>query len=744
MKLLKIFRNFLLVLIMCASCSVKKDTFLSRNYNALKTNYNILYNGQLAYDKGLKAISEKHQDNFWKRLPIEPITFDESEIEAPKFNNVGDGFDDDAKSTPKNQTPFDRAEEKAVKAIQKHSMNIKGYEKNSKTDEAYLLLGKSRYYTQRFIPAIEAYNYIIANYPQADLNYETRVWRAKANTRLGNEVRAIETLNLLLKVLDEKEEVSVRVQEEAYTAMAIAYSETDTIQKTINNLKLATETFFNKEQSARNMFVLGQIYTELNYKDSARAVFQKLADTRRAPRKYRVHANIELAKNFEGDTTSTELLERFKKLIKNSDNRDYLDELYYQAGTLEEQNGNIKEAKDYYFKSLVSNKEGDYQKTYTYERLGNINFEEENYARASRFYDSVLQISADKFDDEKRIRRIKRKNKNLVTLREYEAVLHTNDSILNLVAMSDEEKTSFFEEYIEKIKKEDEEKRQQQLNAQNFGNQFGNSIGLGNRNEGKWYFYNSQSKSFGQSEFSRLWGNRPLEDNWRWSDKNSTEIEEVAIEETPNLRYELTTYINAIPTDEEEIKKLKDDRNNALYQLGIIYKEQFSNNSLAITKLEKLQTVNDKEEMKLPISYHLYQLYTRENNLELANQAKNFILNNHPESKFAEVIRSPNNKLSATKIAEKEDEHHRIYKDIYLLYKDFQYEKVVEQVNSFQQFVNNSELIPKLALIKALAIGKFKSKEEYQKELEFVAVSYANLEEGKKAQEIIDILNKDN
>jgi hypothetical protein len=37
---------------------------------------------------------------------------------------------------------------KATKAIQKHSMNIDGRERNFQIDEAYLLLGKARYYDQ--------------------------------------------------------------------------------------------------------------------------------------------------------------------------------------------------------------------------------------------------------------------------------------------------------------------------------------------------------------------------------------------------------------------------------------------------------------------------------------------------------------------------------------------------------------------------------------------------------------------
>jgi hypothetical protein len=41
-------------------------------------------------------------------------------------------------------------------------MNIDG-RKNYQIDEAYLL-GKARYYDQRFIPALDAFNYILYKY----------------------------------------------------------------------------------------------------------------------------------------------------------------------------------------------------------------------------------------------------------------------------------------------------------------------------------------------------------------------------------------------------------------------------------------------------------------------------------------------------------------------------------------------------------------------------------------------------
>ena len=201
--------------VLLGACSTKKDAFLNRNYHAVTTEFNILYNGQLAYDKGIQDINEKFQDDFWQRLPIEPIKFDDTDIAVPKFSppgGIGAGFNNNRNQNQTQNTSqattFERAEEKAAKAIQRHSMSIYGIERNPQIDDAYFLLGRSRYYTQRFIPAIEAFNYIIKKYPKASLIDETRVWRAKTNIRIENEDVAIDNL---LKLLQKAEEIIILI-----------------------------------------------------------------------------------------------------------------------------------------------------------------------------------------------------------------------------------------------------------------------------------------------------------------------------------------------------------------------------------------------------------------------------------------------------------------------------------------------------------------------------------------------------
>ena len=295
--------GFLGLLFALVSCSTKKDTTINRNFHALTTKFNVLYNGNNAFQQGINDINSKYEDDFWETLPIEPIRFKGNVIEAPKFNASFGGGPGSPNTNNKEAPPFDKAEEKAVKAIQKHSMNIYGKERNKQIDDAYLLLGKSRYYTERFIPAIEAFNYIIAKYPKASLINETRIWRAKSNIRIDNIELAIETLNILLR----QPNLADITKEEAYTALAMAYTKMDSTHRVKESLWLATETSENKVQTARNLFVLGQLYGNENKRDSATLVFNKLIDFKKAPYKYRIYANMELAKNSVSDSSTVAL-----------------------------------------------------------------------------------------------------------------------------------------------------------------------------------------------------------------------------------------------------------------------------------------------------------------------------------------------------------------------------------------------------------------------------------------------------
>ena len=50
---------------------------------------------------------------------------------------------------------------KATLAIKQHSMEIKGEEKNKLIDDAYLIIGRAKFFKQDYVSAISTFNYLM-------------------------------------------------------------------------------------------------------------------------------------------------------------------------------------------------------------------------------------------------------------------------------------------------------------------------------------------------------------------------------------------------------------------------------------------------------------------------------------------------------------------------------------------------------------------------------------------------------
>jgi tetratricopeptide (TPR) repeat protein len=706
------------ILILVTGCSTKKDAFLNRNYHKISTKYNVLYNGNLALDAGLKQLNSNYEDNFLELLPIEPLKIDV--LALP-------GMNPDSDSSPQE---FEKAEEKAVKAIQKHSMLIALEERNAQIDDAYLLLGKARYYSKRFVPALEAFNYILQNYPQANLINETKIWQAKTQIRLQNEELAIDNL----KKIFENEKLEKNIIENTHTALAMAYLQTDSLNKVVYHLKKAVESNENKEQFARNLFILGQLYSLKGFNDSASVVFNNLIDFKKAPYKLKIYAQIEKAKNAQSKAASELALNELKKLIKVRENRPYLDVLNYQAGVLSVAE-NTETALEFFGNSLKNSSKVNLQKELTYEAIGNLHFDKSNYTMAGAYFDSILQITTD--ENSKRIRSIKRKRNSLEEVIYYETIAKTNDSILKVVALNNEERNAFFSNHINKIKELEE--TQQKIASKIERNKGKNVI---SESAGKWYFYNVQTLSFGKEEFTRIWGNRPLEDNWRLSDKTQIVIGNTAISNADKTvleseKYNLDYYLSQIPSNQIEVEKLKNERDNAYYKLGLIYKEQFLKPNLSVKKLEELIQFKPETAIEVAAKYHLYKMYLDIDSTKAA-KFKYDITENYPYSQYAKVILNPNTVVVDDNQNRSEIEYAKVYQN----YKAEDYVLVIAQCTEAVTLFEGMSIEPKFALLKAYAISKTQDVTAFKIALENVVETYPNTEEGKKAMEVIEVINK--
>jgi tetratricopeptide (TPR) repeat protein len=731
------------IVVFLVACSTKKNTFISRNSHALSTKYNILYNGGLALDKGIVDLKSQYNDNFWEILPIERMQLAAEEEEA--------------KTKSKNAN-FERSETKAAKAIQKHSMNIDGSEKNPQMDEAYLMLGKTRYYDQRFIPALEAFNYVLYKYPESDRIYEVKIWREKTNMRLDNDALAVTNLRKLLKDIKVKDQI----YSDAHATLAQAFLNIQQKDSALAKLKIARDFTKRNEEKARYEFVLGQIYEQMNYKDSAFIAFQEVIDMKRkSSRNYVIQAHAKQAQQFDyekGDTIA--FLKKYKDLLKDRENRPFLDVLNHQMGLFYDKNKKYDQATGFYNKSLKSPSTDTYLIASNYRNLADINFKKAKYANAGKYYDSTLAVLNNRTRE---FKLITKKRENLEDVIKYEGIAQRNDSILKLSKMSLAEKNTYYNNFISNLKKEDEKQRIKQEKEQakaaidelaqdsKVGSKlafnkndaaslkqapFSNGQSGTSTNNG-FYFYNPTTLAYGKVEFVKKWGKREHGPNWRLSSlqkgkiaSNDDEVkEETKKDDKLEAKYTPEFYVSQLPVAQKELDSISKERNFAYYQLGVIYKEKFKEYKLAAEKLEKLLENNPEERLVLPARYNLYKIYEIINPSKAAIVKTN-IIQQYPSSRYAQI-------LSSNAVNLDSGSPEVVYKSLYKDYESGLFrETLIKNDISIVEFAGDENL-PKFELLKANLIGKLYGLIEYKKALNFVALTYPNTDEGKETEKFI-------
>ncbi|MDX1327655.1 MAG: hypothetical protein R3299_08090, partial [Arenibacter sp.] len=720
-------RNNLIILAVFGSlafnaCSTKKDALLNRSWHALNTQYNSLYNGNLAFEEGREGLHAAYQDNYWEVLPVERLEVTEDLKLDSEDNNPN----------------FIIAEEKATKAIQKHSMEINNRERNPQTDEAFLLLGKARYFDQRYIPALESFNYILNKHPQSDKLNEATIWREKVHIRLENEELAIKNLKRLLR----QESLKDQEYADTHAMMAQAYINLHIPDTAIQQLKIATAYTKKNPEKGRYLYIIGQLYNQLGYKDSANYAFDKvIALNRKSPRVYMINAHIQKIQNTELTADNRDAVyQHLIRLEENRENRPFLNKIYRELATFHAAEKSDSLALVYYNKSLRATTNMPQLNALNYENLASYNFDRNHYRLSGAYYDSVLQNLP---ETSKKHRQIKKILDNLEDVIKYEEIAQHTDSIIGLYELSIPDRLAYFESHIAKLKSAAEKDIKKTAQMANAGFEAFSKTKGGRENKGKFYFYNITALGYGKNDFRSKWGTRSLEDDWRWSNKNRVAATETIVEagrrdaaptvgaQGEDQRYQVSYYMEQVPTDENLIDSLKSQRNFANYQLGLIYKEKFKENALAAGKLEDVLRRDPEERLIIPSKYNLYKIYQEEGSA-LAEDMRYNIIQNHPESRYAEILLNPQAIL-----AQDTNSPEFAYGQLYKQYQRQEYLKVITgaevQINKYL----GDPIVPKLELLKANSIGRLQGYEEFKEALNYVALNYPNAPEGKKAQQMV-------
>ncbi len=697
-------------MVFVSSCSTTRDNFFSKTYHQTTAKYNGYFNANESVKLGLKKIKESHQENYQNILPVDKIN--QQEIIGQVFPNM------------------DRAIEKTTKVIVQHSMTINNEEKNKWIDDNYFLMAQARFYKKEYLAALNTFKYIIRSYPKGGLINQSIIWSAKCDIKLDNFQTAEKTIKYLL------EEKSLNKKE---TALAyLTYAE---IKIKTKNYKGATEYLEeflgvnqDRELKARVYFILGQLYERLEQGDRALDNYEKVIKTN-PEYEMSFRASLNKANSYAFSSgNATILLKEYYKMLKDVKNKDYRDQIYFAIGEIKLNDRDTISAIENYQKSLNSFLFNVNQKLQTHFKLSQIYLNQKSYKNAYIQHDSIIMLM--ELDDD-RYAQTNKTYKDLKDVVYNQNLIYTQDSLLSLGLLPEDERNDIIDEYIDSLRQKDMEEKNNSKDD-NFGGNF--NLYEYNKNQaslptgGGWYFYNPTAISFGYSEFLTRWGNRKNENNWRRKNKNQIDTEESGEEiddggPTIKEKYSREYYLSKIPLTKTAQDSTLAQIEKAYYNLGIHLKNKFFDYNLSVDTYEEMLKRFNNTEYKLLVYMQLVFLY----DILEEDVAKNEILTNIQKD-------FPGNKYINPKTGELlvPEEEKSEYEKIYNLYANKNYIGALNMIGQVLKTNNPDDL--NIKMIEAFCISKTQGKKPFIEALEKIKKEHPNTIQGKKSVELLNVL----
>lgn len=708
---------------------------VSRAYHNTTSRYNGYFNARELMKEQEKVLKENYNWNYTTYLPI--FIHPDEETSQGMYSDM------------------DIVIEKCSEVIERHSMYLKKKEHIKWIDDSYFLIGKSRFYKQEFGLAEETFLYVYQAYKKDPNRYNGLNWLIKTYIETEQWEKAEDFLDL-------GEEEFKKYPDELKGGYYAAYAEfhfkrDNDLINTALSLEDAIKFEENKEHRRRYTYILAQIYqNQRNYKRATELYAQVI----KLNPDYQMRFNAKINQAIAYDITTNdpdEIRKELRKMLRDKKNEEYRDQIYFALAELALKEDNEPLAIDLLKKSVKASVSNTMQKALSYYKLADLYFERPDYVKAQEHYDSTIQFLPKDHPD---YFIADEKNNNLQDLVKNLKVIILQDSLLALGNMSEKDRRKKVEKMI-KAKKEEEERRElarlreielQQTQQAPIG-AFNNTTGIG---KGKWYFYNPTTLSLGLSDFKQTWGEVQLKDNWNrssaqlFSGGQNNSNEEQA-EEDPEQRkldsiataekYNPDFYLKNVPIEFDDKLVAHGKIVQALFNVGTLFKESFDDNNSSIKSFKRITEEYDTSRYNLAAHYQLYRIFLLESETELAEAEKKWILENHPFSEYAYLIKNPNYNKDTKATKQKVEE---FYQATYKLYKYQMYADVVSSCNRAEAAFSKNHLRPQFAFMKAKAMGHINDRETFKKELEFVVKEFPTDPVKQKAQEILNYMNKDN
>lgn len=734
------------VAMVVASCSTQKNTWGTRTFHAMKTKYNIRFNGELAYDEGIKAIDDANQDDFSTLIPLYSVSNHTAAQAA--------------------SSQMDRTIEKCRKCIKLHSIKVKPKpdpkkrndpkykawlqqeEFNPQMKEAWILLGKAEFHKGDFLGSIGTFNYIIRHFSyDKDMVAQCQLWEVRAYAEMGWMYEAED----LLQKVQQDDLAQKHAWQYAATAADLRLKQ-EQYKEAVPFLKLAMPEE-KKQQRMRYLYLLAQLSEQQGDKKSAAQYYKRV-----------VKMSPPADMDFNARLRRTELsndVKALKRMVKQPKYKDKLDYVYGSLGNIYLQKKDTAEALRQYALAAENSTQNGLQKAAVLIRAGDLYYERQDYQNAAPCYkDAVNIISTEAADYE----RIRRRAETLDLLATELATVQLQDSLQALSKLTEEEQIKVAEKIIadlEKAEKEEAEKaaqaaRNAQLDEGPLSVNTRNMIG-GGGGTADWYFYNPQLIRQGKQEFTRRWGNRTLEDNWRRQIKqtsstnmfsedeqqdlpadslssDSTQTTQQVVSDTKNPQY----YLQQIPKTPEQLAASDTMIATALYNMVCIYEDKLEDRQLADETLQELN-------QRFPNDGHLAELYYRRyltclkhDNKTEAELARQQLITRFPNSKQAQTAANPDYFAQLQRIEAEQDS---VYEQAYKAFRKNDFQEVKRLKNYAEDNYQLSPLMPRFLFLNAIAVARTENQDAFIEALRDMVRRYPDSETGAMAKDMLAMMN---
>lgn len=743
----------IVVVTIATGCSTQKNTWATRSFHQTKVKYNILYNGNTAYEEGLKQIRDAHEDDYSRILYLYPVS-NHTAAEAAA-------------------SQMDKTIEKCRKCIKLHSIKSKpkrdpkrandpqyklwlqSKEFNANMSMAWMRLAEAEFYKGDFLGAISTLNYVIRLYENdADMIARCRLWIARAYAELGWQYEAEDMLNRVqIDALSKKHarlyaavKADVLLHGEQYTA-AIPF------------IKIAIPYEKRKIYRPRFAYVLGQLYERNGQRNEAIEAYHDVIRMT-PPYEMDFNARIRIAE-LQGEKS----LRQLQTMVKQSKYKDKLDHIYGTMGNIYLQLRDTTTALEMYEKAIAESTQSSYAKADILVRAGDIYYINKDYIHAQPCYRDALTILT---PENEQYTTIQQRSDVLDELSAAYTQACLQDSLQHLSTLPEEQQRAIVEKIIaDLIEQERQDSILQAQQERELAQENGirsvntaNMLGGGGAQKGEWYFYNPQLIKQGQQEWRRRWGTRTLEDNWRrqnkqvvasFSDYDTDEDDVDGLDSIPTTdsttitpTYETDThkpeyYLQQIPRTPEALAMSDSLWRQAMIALVYIYRDKVQDEALAMETMHQLEQRNASHPDLLDTYYGYYLYALRYNQQDQAAQWRQKITTHYPTSTQAQIVAQPDYFDKLKRMAQEQDS---LYALTYTAYARAQYDIVKTNTQYAEREYPLSPLMPRFLFLNAISVARTEGQEAFIASLQHIVANHGSSEMGAMAKDMLAMMGQ--